>query len=324
VGKKARLAKTARLSKKPEYLPQTGHADAQIAHLASRQRGYATRRQLFALGESRDAVDYRVKVGRLIPDFAGVYGVGHLSKDPVDRAFGAVLACGDGAVLSHQSAATLWGIYRHWRRPLHVTAPSGHCRKGIVVHRAKLHPRDRTRQLGLPVTSPARTLLDNAPRLTEKALTRAVNDLLRQGFLNRSDLVELLIRCCRHPGARLLRPFAHSTRGPTRSEFEDAFHAFTERFDLPDALVNTHLHGFEVDAYFPEEGLVVELDGWDFHSSQLSFRSDREQDAALLERGIVTVRITWDRLIDTPGREARRLRAILEQRRSSYRPLIEL
>jgi len=151
-----------------------------------------------------------------------------------------------------------------------------------------------------------------------------VNDLLQKGFLNRSDLVELVIRCPRHPGARLLRPFARSTRGPTRSEFEDAFHAFTECFGLPDALVNATLHGFEVDAYFPEEGVVVELDGWDFHSSQYSFKADREQDAALLERGIVTIRITWDRLIDGPEREARRLRTILEQRRSSYRALIEL
>jgi hypothetical protein len=166
--------------------------------------------------------------------------------------------------------------------------------------------------------------MDNAPRMTEKSLTRAVNDLLGQGFLNRSDLVELVIRCPRHPGALLLRPFAHSTRGPTRSEFEDAFHAFTERFGLPDGLVNTTLHGFEVDAFFPEEGVVVELDGWDFHSSQYSFKSDREQDAALLERGIVTIRVTWDRLIDRPEREARRFRAILEQRRSSYPPLTEL
>ncbi len=292
--------------------------------MAGRQRGYVTRSQLLALGENRNAIAYRIKIGRLIPDFNGVYAVGHLSKDPLDRAFGAVLACGDRAVLSHASAATLWGIYRHWRKPFHATAPTGHTRQGIVVHRAKLHPRDRTRQLGIPVTSPARTLMDNAPRMTEKALTRAVNDLLQKGFLNRSDLVELVIRCPRHPGARLLRPFARSTRGPTRSEFEDAFHAFTECFGLPDALVNATLHGFEVDAYFPEEGVVVELDGWDFHSSQYSFKADREQDAALLERGIVTIRITWDRLIDGPEREARRLRTILEQRRSSYRALIEL
>jgi very-short-patch-repair endonuclease len=98
----------------------------------------------------------------------------------------------------------------------------------------------------------------------------------------------------------------------------------TERFGLPDALVNSKHHGFELDAYFPAEGLVVELDGWDFHQNRFSFEADREQDAALLALGIVTIRITWERLIYQPEREARRLRAILEQRRSSYRPLIEL
>ena len=291
--------------------------------MASRQRGYVTRQQLLALGENRNAIAHRIKVARLIPDHAGVYAVGHLSKDPLDRAYGAVLACGDKAVLSHQSAATLWGAYRHWRGPFHVTASSGHTREGIVVHRACLHPRDRTRQLGIPVTSPARTVLDNAPHMTEKALTRAVNDLLRQGFLNRSDLVELLIRCPRHPGASRLRPFAHTTRGPTRSDFEDAFHAFTARFGLPDALVNTMLAGFEVDAYFPRHGVIVELDGWEFHRSRYSFESDRDRDTTMLALGVVTIRITWRRLVEQPEREARRLRKILDQR-SSYRPLIEL
>lgn len=320
----ARPAKSnARLSKNARYAGKSRHPDLRIAEIAAGQRGYVTRKQLLALGVTRSAVTRRIDFGRLIPDHNGVYAVGHLSKDPLDRAFGAVLACGKDAVLSHASAATVWGIYRHWRRPYHVTAPSGHSRPGIAVHRAELHRRDRTRQLGLPVTGPARTLADNARGMTEKRLTRAVNDLRLQGYLNQSDLVDLLIRCPRHPGARRLRPFALGTKGPTRSDFEDGFHAFTERFGLPDALVNTKLHGFEVDAYFPQHGVVVELDGWDFHSSQSSFKLDREQDAELLALGIVTLRITWDRLIGSPEREARRLTAILEQR-SSYRPLIEL
>jgi very-short-patch-repair endonuclease len=280
-----------------------------------------TRKQLQALGENRNAIDYRVRVGRLIVDYPGVYAVGHLSKDPLDRAFGAVLACGEKAVLSHASAATLWGIYRRWRRPLHVTSPSDHRHQGIKLHRAALHCRDRTRQLGIPVTSPARTLLDIAPQMTEKALTRAVNDLRRQGYLNRSDLVELLIRWPRHPGAGRLRPFARSQRGPTASEFEDAFNAFVERHNLPQPLINTEIHGFEVDTYFPQERVVVELDGWDYHSSRHSFKSDRERDTALLALGIVTVRITWERLTETPEREARRLKAILERRRIELLPL---
>jgi len=88
--------------------------------------------------------------------------------------------------------------------------------------------------------------------------------------------------------------------GPTASEFEDAFTAFRRRFKLPPARINTTVAGFEVDAYFPAERVVIELDGWEFHSSRRSFESDRERDAALLALAIVTVRITWERLIETP------------------------
>jgi hypothetical protein len=167
------------VTKKAHSVGKSEHADARIAEIARQQRGYVTRKQLLALGEHRRAIAHRVKVGRLIPVHAGVYAVGHLSEDPADRAFGAVLACGAKAVLSHQSAATVWAIYPQWRRPFHVTAGSCHRRPGIVVHRSKLHWRDRTRQLGLPVTSPARTVLDNVPDMTDRGLARAVNDLLR-------------------------------------------------------------------------------------------------------------------------------------------------
>jgi hypothetical protein len=298
-------------------LPRLAVAEAverEIAALSRRQRGYVRRGQLLALGLGRRAIEYRIASGRFIPVHVGVYAVGHVPALPQDRAFGALLACGTGAVLSHDTAAAVWGIYRRWDVPFEVTVPGDRCRRGIVVHRAALAPADRTRQLGLPVTSPARTLLDMAPRLTEKALTRAVNDL-RRSYLNLPDLAELLGRCGRHKGAHRLRRFINAPMGPTRSEFEDAFQAFRERYGLPEALVNARVHGFEVDVFFPAEGVVVELDGWEYHSSRESFISDREQDASLLELGIVTVRITWERLRDQSAREAHRLIRILEQRR---------
>lgn len=81
-------------------------------------------------------------------------------------------------------------------------------------------------------------------------------------------------------------------------------------------MINGEIHGFEVDAYFPAERVIVELDGWDYHRSRYSFASDRDRDATMLALGIVTVRITWERLIYTPEREARRLKVILAQRRA--------
>lgn len=286
-----------------------------IAALASKQRGYVTRRQLLALGLSAQAIKYRIKTGRLIPVYAGVYAVGHVPTLPQDRAYGALLACGPGAVLSHGSAASVWGVFRRWDMPFEVTAPSPRSRPGIRTHRAKLTRADIRIQAGLRVTSPARTLLDIAPRIREKTLTRAVNDLRRQRHLRLDDLAELLGRCPRHPGAGRLRPFVEEGGGWTRSDLEDRFKAFCRRFGLPQPEINVKVAGKEVDAYFPDERLIVELDSYEFHSDKATFRSDRDRDANALVLDLATVRITDDRLKETPEKEARRLLAILERRR---------
>ncbi len=297
--------------------------DAEIGDLARRQRGYVTRQQLLALGETRAAVQHALQTGRLLPVYNGIYALGHEPTLPQDRAFAALLACGAGAILSHASAATVWGIYKRWATPFHVTITgSQRRREGIKVHRAKLDRSDRDCQLGLPVTSPARTLIDNAPDMSDKALTRAVNDLRREHYLVLDDLAATLERCSRYLGVARLHAFVENPTGPTRSEFEDAFKAFCERFGLPQPLINEPLAGFEVDAYFPVERVIVELDGEKFHRD--SFESDRDRDATLLALGFVTVRITWKRLTNRPEQEARRLRAILEQRRGSYPSLTDL
>ena len=265
------------------------------------------------LGLGPDAIRYRVRIGRLIPVYAGVYAVGHLPTLPHDRAVGALLACGPDAVLSHGSAATVWGIYRHWEMPFEVIARTARRRNGIRVHRAKLLRQDITRQLGIRVTSPARTVLDNAPRMSDKQLTRAVNDLRRR-HLRVYELADVLHRFPRSPASGRLRRFIANPRGPTRSEFEDAFILFAERFGLPMPLVNEPFGPYTLDALFPNERVIVELDGWEFHNSRDSFESDRERDAELLARGYVTIRITWERLIQHPEREAARLLTILRAR----------
>src|SRR2546421_8592558 len=132
--------------------------DRRMSALAGRQRGYVTRTHLLAVGLGPEAIRYRIKSGRLIPDYAGVYAVGHVPTLPQDRAFGALLACGAGAVLSHGTAAAAWGVFKRWEVPLEVTARQIHRRRGIHVHRAALERRDTRVQLGLRVTSPARTV----------------------------------------------------------------------------------------------------------------------------------------------------------------------
>lgn len=289
--------------------------DTAILALAQRHRGYVTRRELLDLGLSRHGINHRLRLGRLLPVYAGVYAVGHEPARAEDRAFGALLACGARSLLSHGSGVAHWGVSK-WRLPFEVTAPSAHRRPGIRVHRARtLTRRDVRVHRGIRVTSPARTLLDVARRFNDKQLARAVNELRLAGHLRLPDLGELLHRCPRHPGARRLRPFVERPTGPTRSEFEDAFVAFTERYGLPTPRINVRIAGREVDAFFPDERLIVELDGYEFHSSRESFRENRERDAAMLALGLVTVRITWDRLHGTPDTEAARLGEILQGRR---------
>jgi putative AbiEi antitoxin of type IV toxin-antitoxin system/transcriptional regulator with AbiEi antitoxin domain of type IV toxin-antitoxin system/uncharacterized protein DUF559 len=291
--------------------------EAGLASLARRQRGYLTRQQLLDLGLGSEAIRYRVKAGRLIAVHTGVYAVGHVPISPPDRAYAAVLACGPDAVLSHGSAASLWGVDKRWRTPFEVTVPSARRRSGIRIHRNSLHRRDIRRHDGIRVTSPARTVLDISPRLRDKALVRAVNDLRIARYLQPQDLQELVDRTPTHQGAPRIRNLIDPKRSPTRSELEDAFQDLTTRFGLPPALINARVAGYEVDVLFPEEKVIVELDGYEFHATREAFETDRERDATMLEHGHQTVRITWDRMTNRREREAARLNRILAARRAA-------
>jgi hypothetical protein len=289
--------------------------DLEIARVAARQHGNITRRQLRSIGLTDDAIAHRVRTGRLFRQYPGVYSVGRPAVTALEKASAAVLACGTGAALSHSSAMTLWGFYKYWETPFHVVVPGDRRPKGITVHRsATLTWRDLKTHRGIRVTSPARTIFDMAPRMKRKTLTRVVNDALR-GPLPEDTLAEIVARLPNAKAAKLLRPFVENDNGLTYSELEDEFAAFCEEFGLPRPLTNVRIAGYLRDAWFPQERVVVELDGWDFHKSRHSFESDRERDAEALLAGIVTVRITHERMKHARANEAARLDKILEARR---------
>jgi very-short-patch-repair endonuclease len=289
--------------------------DRLIAAVAAKQFGYITREQLYALGLSRRAIEYRIEVARLIPVYRGVYAVGYVQRTPVTRACAAVLACGEQATLSHSSAASLWGFSKHWDAPFEVTAPTIRIRNGIKVHRSRtLARRDITRQLGIRVTTPARTVLDTAPRLSGKRLSRFVNDALRTPYLHVADLADVLNRNPSHPGTNRILPYV---RTPTNSPLEDDFLEFAQRYGLPKPTTNTYLLGYEIDVLYPRERVIVEVDGYEFHSDRDSFERDRKRDVVMLAADVVTVRITKDRMQEEPVQEAGRLRSILAARRKA-------
>ncbi len=293
-----------------------GPVDARIAAVADRQHGNITLAQLTALGLNRHQVAYRVRIGRLHRVHPGVYSVGRPPRTALERASAAVLACGPDAALSHLAALALWDLTR-WPWCMAVTASKERRHRGITLHRSsRLLRRDFRRENGIRVTSPARTLLDCTPLLSQKVLRRAVNEALRRKLVCRTDLGDVIERFPRHPGAHKLAEFVDAKGGPTRSGWEDDFPAFCDHFGLPKPVMAANVAGWEVDALFPDEKVIVELDGWEFHSTRESFESDRERDASTLAVGCVTVRLTWERMHEGAAREAARLRTILDQRRA--------
>ncbi len=188
--------------------------------------------------------------------------------------------------------------------------------KGIRVHVCRtLVRRDFRTRHGIRVTSPARTVLDCGPGLTEMALARTVNEMRLAKLLGPAELEDILLRCPTHPGSRRLRRFTDPKTGPTRSELEDAFLALCERYELPRPKVNTKVGGYEVDAYFEAERLIVELDGYAYHSDRASFERDHVRDLDAKAQGIETLRITHRQLTKQPQRVAARLEKILENLR---------
>lgn len=240
----------------------------------------------------RGSITYWARRGRLFRVHHGVYAVGRPATTPLERAAAAVLACGPGAALSHGSAMTLWGFWKHWDRPFEVTVPGDRRPRGIRTHRTRpLHHRDVRRQLDVPVTSPGRTLLDMAARLKPAALRRAVKDGQARKLVGLDALAEAVNRHPHHPGAAKLRPYLDDP-DDTRSVLEDRFLEFCGRAGIPRPQMNVEVCGLLVDALFERERVIVELDSWDFHANREAFEDDRERDGVTTEAGLVTVRIT--------------------------------
>ena len=276
-----------------------------MSTVASRQHNFVTRAQLLGLGLSRRAITARLHAGKLTAVHAGVYALGAVPRDPVSRGHAAVLACGVGAALSHDSAAALWEL-RRWPRMPEVTAPTDKRRPGIRTHRSRTVARDDvTTHFGVRVTTIARTIDDISPRLTDRQLMRAVNDARLSGHLGPTALHALIAGHSR--AARLLDP----DQAPTRSTLEDEFARWLQRHRLPTPRRNAMLDGREVDALFERQRVIVELDGWRFHNDRRAFEADRDRDAAHAAADHVTVRITRNRLTSA---EADRLRRILANR----------
>jgi very-short-patch-repair endonuclease len=283
-------------------------ADRRIVALAERQHGVVTRRQLGELGVGKSAVDARIRDGRLWRVHQGVYAVGRPTLTLHGRFIAAVLSCGAGAALSHIAAGVLLSLLEERGPRIDVTVPRGGQRRrrgAVIIHRAALPDTDVTTKHGIPVTTPARTLVDLADLLPRRRLERALDEA---AFL-RLDVTDLQPRLGRRGSGTLAelirRHHAGTTR--TRSHLEERMLSLLQRFRLPAPEVNSSIEGYTVDFAWCDQGLIVETDGWAAHGTRHAFERDRRRDADLLVAGWRVLRVSYDRLEREPEWVAERI-----------------
>ena len=262
--------------------------------LVRRQHGAVSRAQLLAAGLSARAIKHRVRSGRLYPVHAGVYAVGRPGLTRVGELMAAVLACGDGALLSHLSAAELWNIGPRARSIEITIAPNRRARPpGVRVHRRSMPASDTTLYRSVPVTKPACTLVDIAHRLPAQKLERAVNEADRLDLIDPEALREAIDHMPGQAGVPALRKLLDRlTFTLTRSELERAFNPIARRAGLALPQTQVWVNGFEVDFFWPDLGLVVETDGLRYHRTPAQQARALKRDQAHFRAGLTPLRFS--------------------------------
>jgi very-short-patch-repair endonuclease len=293
--------------------------DAVVARLAARQHGVVTRAQLVGLGLGTSAIDERVQRGRLHRVHRGVYKVGYPGLTRNGRFMAAVLASGEGAALSHLSAAVLWGILQDRGGRVQVTAATRRRVKGVVVHEGALEG-ERIRRQGVVVTTVGRTLVDLADVVPRRTLERALDEA---EYL-RLDRTGLAPRHGRSGSGLLTSVLAVHTPGSTRtrSELEELFLALCDDQGLRRPEVNVGIEGYECDFVWRHAGLVVETDGGAAHGTTRARERDPIRDAELQLAGWVVIRVTWVRLLNRPEEVADQVRRALAPVRVALTPAL--
>jgi very-short-patch-repair endonuclease len=284
--------------------------------LAERQHWVITRAQLLRLGYSAKAIKHRVNAGRLHPIWGGVYAVGRPRPGRHGLWMAAVLACGRQAFLSHASAAALLEIIPRSAGPVEVSvrgARHPRTRPGIRTHRRfELAESDVTQCLGIPVASPALTLIDLATRLSRDQLERAIGEADKHDLIDPESLRQELERFAGRPGIRALREtLDRHTFTLTDSELERRFLPLARQVGLPPPLTQHPLNGFRVDFYWPELGLVVETDGLRYHRTPAQQAKDRLRDQAHAAAGLTPLRFTRAQVRFEPDRVRSVLAAVV-------------
>ena len=281
--------------------------DIRVAQLAARQHGVVSRRQLLAIGLSKDEIWHRVKLGRLHRIHAGVYAVGHVLLPRYGLFMAAVLAC-DGGVLSHRFAAALLGLHGMPGGDVEVTVVRAGRRRvrGIRVHATRsLHPSDISTEENIACTSPARTLVDLAAVLDRRRLRRALERSIELRLFDGEAMDAALARARGRRGTGELRALLAALPdepAPTGNKLEGRFLELVRELGLPLPVVNAHVGVHQVDFHWPRRRLIVETDGRATHDTPHQFEEDRRRDLELTLAGWHVIRVSWRQVVHQPGR----------------------
>jgi hypothetical protein len=283
-----------------------------IRRIAERQHGNVTRAQLHRSGLSKGDIEERLEQGWLIRRHTGVFALGHVPRTRESRWLAGVLALGEGAVLAHSAAGA------HWRMlagaavtEVIVPTTAGHIRRdGIVVHRQRLPESHVTVHQGIPVTTPIRTLLDLASVLSFGALAKAFEQAQVLLHLPPAPLAAEVIARPRHRGNAKLRRILSGAVDPAdvRSVLELRFLRMCASYGIPRPQVNVRIGAWTPDFFWPEHGLVVETDGYEFHRTATARRRDATKDEFLRALGLTVLRLTWADVTERTAQTAARVR----------------
>jgi hypothetical protein len=294
----------------------------ELAEIAKRQHGVVSRRQVEGLGLAGNSIDLLIRNGRLHRLHPGVYALGHTAITRQGWWMGAVLASGEGTVLSHQSAAGLWGIWGSGAGETHVTVPrKTRSQRSIHRHFSMLPDDERTVLAGIPTTSAARAVLDLAAT-KGAAAESALREMEYLQIYGPVSLPALLERHPHHKGTPIVRTclerLAEDPSGRIRSDLEELFLPFLDANQIPRPRLNAWISidddRFQVDCLWADAKLIGELDGFKSHGTKRAFRKDRRRDRRLGARGFHVVRITEDQLLAEADEVAADLKALIYKR----------
>ncbi|HEV7846525.1 MAG TPA: type IV toxin-antitoxin system AbiEi family antitoxin domain-containing protein [Thermoleophilaceae bacterium] len=291
--------------------------DRRAAALAAGQFGVVTYAQLLACGLTRHRVEQRVRARQLQRLWRGVYAFGHRELTARGMLLAAVLACGPGARLSHRLAAHHSELLAFGPANIDVTVPTkgGRPRRqGINLHCCRfLDPRDLMNKDGIPITTPARTLVDLSGIVPARQLERAFEQARIRRLIRPGELEDALGRAAGR-NTRALRMLLDAEKNSTtftRSDLEERFLALIRSAGLPEPEVNARLHGYEVDFLWREQRRVIEVDGYAYHSTRQAANRDRRKDNDLELAGFPVTRFTGDQVMSEPHETLERARRVV-------------